>query len=41
LEDAPGNTHHTLIIFSDPYTEPDDGALGLALALVISAATWS
>jgi hypothetical protein len=37
LEDAPGNTHHTLIIFSDPYTEPDDGALGLALANCVVA----
>jgi hypothetical protein len=41
LEHASGNTHDPLIIFSDPYTEPDDGALGLALALVISAATSS
>ena len=40
LEDAPGNPHDALI-FADADAELDNVPVGLALALVISAATWS
>jgi hypothetical protein len=40
LEHASGYTNDALI-FADADTEFDGGALGLALALVISTATWS